>query len=417
LFVVFRDRDRSSGTIVQARWGSSVLSNARQPFKAPSAGNSQESPNTFSMAAWVRPEMGIGLPKQQANGVANNYERNELVTPTHGDSAFPGGGNVVAGLSVGTNGLVVYEHGANHYAPVLVYSGPFMDWTHFAVVYQDGTPRLFVNGEPVATGVKSGLNVYSGVAVEPSGSGAFRGGQNALQNVSSALGAAELKELIRSTRPPEEAVRGVAPELTLDRRGALVVSAPSPGQLHLTYSDGRQRSVSVAGAHAPQTVAGPWNVTVGEQTLQLDQLSLLNDHPSEAVRYFAGTAVYRTSLNLVQPTGNERVTLDLGRVEPMAEVVLNGNSLGVQWAPPYSVDLTRHLKPGRNELEVRVTGTWRNRLIGHAKYPNGLPGTKEKNLPYLTADLKINPAESLAPFGLVGPVKLVFTRETVVGKD
>ncbi len=68
-----------------------------------------------------------------------------------------------------------------------------------------------------------------------------------------------------------------------------------------------------------------------------------------------------------------------------------------------------------NRLEVRVTGTWRNRLIGDAKYPNGFPAATKAGgtpafKPYLSANLKLRPDETPAPFGLIGPVELRSTQ-------
>ena len=68
-------------------------------------------------------------------------------------------------------------------------------------------------------------------------------------------------------------------------------------------------------------------------------------------------------------SGN-RYFLDLGRVEVMAEVRLNGVDLSVLWKPPFRVDVTRALQPGRNRLEVKVTNLWPNRLIGDERYPD-----------------------------------------------
>jgi hypothetical protein len=62
--------------------------------------------------------------------------------------------------------------------------------------------------------------------------------------------------------------------------------------------------------------------------------------------------------------------LDLGHVEVLAEVALNGQSLGVVWARPYVVDITRASRPGANDLEVMVTNLWPNRLIGDEQHPD-----------------------------------------------
>jgi len=53
----------------------------------------------------------------------------------------------------------------------------------------------------------------------------------------------------------------------------------------------------------------------------------------------------------------------------MAEVFLNGTACGIVWTRPYRVDIAKALKPGRNKLEIRVTNTWANRLIGDALLP------------------------------------------------
>ena len=59
-----------------------------------------------------------------------------------------------------------------------------------------------------------------------------------------------------------------------------------------------------------------------------------------------------------------RLLLDLGRVEVIAEVRLNGRNLGVLWKAPFTLDITEAAKVGDNSLEVKVTNLWINRMIG-----------------------------------------------------
>jgi hypothetical protein len=62
--------------------------------------------------------------------------------------------------------------------------------------------------------------------------------------------------------------------------------------------------------------------------------------------------------------------LDLGKVEVIAEVWLNGKALGTFWKPPFLCDITGMLRTEANELEVRVTNLWPNRLIGDEQFPD-----------------------------------------------
>src|SRR5690606_15144797 len=64
-----------------------------------------------------------------------------------------------------------------------------------------------------------------------------------------------------------------------------------------------------------------------------------------------------------------RVYLDLGRVEVLSGVKLNGHDLGVVWKAPYRVDITDVVRPGANQGELAVTNLWANRMIGDAKLP------------------------------------------------
>jgi hypothetical protein len=56
--------------------------------------------------------------------------------------------------------------------------------------------------------------------------------------------------------------------------------------------------------------------------------------------------------------------LDLGGVKNLAEVTINGKSLGLVWKTPFRLDATTALKPGANRLEIKVISLWANRIIG-----------------------------------------------------
>ena len=78
---------------------------------------------------------------------------------------------------------------------------------------------------------------------------------------------------------------------------------------------------------------------------------------------------------------------------------MNGKPLGVVWHTPYKVDITDAIKPGPNELVVKVTNAWVNRLIGDQQ-----PDATTK---YTFTAVKPYKANSpLQPSGLIGPVSI-----------
>ena len=87
----------------------------------------------------------------------------------------------------------------------------------------------------------------------------------------------------------------------------------------------------------------------------------------------------------------------------MAQVKLNGHNLGVLWKPPFRVDVTGALQPGRNTLEIRVANLWPNRMIGDAALPEAERFTWSSYEPF-TKD------SPLPESGLLGPVTLHSTK-------
>jgi hypothetical protein len=129
----------------------------------------------------------------------------------------------------------------------------------------------------------------------------------------------------------------------------------------------------------------------------------LNDSHDAGIRYFSGIATYSTtftrpaSLNAHQP-----VWIDLGQLGDVADVRVNGKSVGTAWWPPYQLNISAAVRPGANTLEVRVANVWINRMIGDAQ-----PGAEK--IAFVTAPT-YRPDAPLHPAGLIGPVRLVTER-------
>jgi len=179
-------------------------------------------------------------------------------------------------------------------------------------------------------------------------------------------------------------------------------------------------------------LSGPWTVYFqpergAPESVALSKLIDLSTHSEEGIKYFSGTATYSTDFNLQSEIINRpsAMLLDLGRVEVIAEVILNGRNLGVLWKEPYRVDISDAAVSGENELEVRVTNLWPNRLIGDERqfpqenaywwaasgeWPDWVVDPDKPNptgrigfvtWPYWKAD------DELLPSGLIGPVELI----------
>jgi hypothetical protein len=84
---------------------------------------------------------------------------------------------------------------------------------------------------------------------------------------------------------------------------------------------------------------------------------------NELIKYYSGTAVYKTSFTIDALPENDEVFINLGNVSVMAEVKLNGKELGGVWIAPYRLNVTNALKQGENKLEIEVANLWRNRMI------------------------------------------------------
>jgi hypothetical protein len=169
----------------------------------------------------------------------------------------------------------------------------------------------------------------------------------------------------------------------------------------------------VASLPAPAVLEGPWKVSfqsrhsAPEGEIEFPTLISWPEHSDEAIKHFSGTASYRISIQVQkdQLAPGRKLHLDLGEVKNVAEVFVNGDKLGTLWTPPFRVDITPALQEGDNEVEVRVTNLWRNRLVGDQKLPES-ERTTWGFYRFYDAD------SPLAESGLLGPVRLL-SSETV----
>ncbi len=212
--------------------------------------------------------------------------------------------------------------------------------------------------------------------------------------------------------------------------GKVTTLSREPGRYAVVYGDGAKETLVDPDHPAARTVSGPWTVQFqpgrgAPPQAQFPELADWSKHADPGIRYFSGTATYQTEFEWTPPAGRQHYTLDLGEVKVMAEARLNGKDLGVLWKPPYAIEVTKALKPGRNQLEVKVTNLWPNRLIGDEQYPDdctpdgswksgrlpawpewllkGQPRPEPRRLTFTTWKYYAKDSP-LVPSGLLGPV-------------
>jgi hypothetical protein len=154
-------------------------------------------------------------------------------------------------------------------------------------------------------------------------------------------------------------------------------------------------------------IEGPWNLSFqpdrgAPEEITLETLSAWNENADPGVKYFSGKVTYKNTINVPAEWIQEgtQLWLDLGSVKNLAEVIINEKSLGIVWKTPFRVNVAEALKQGENNLEIKITNLWVNRLIGDQQ-----PGVTKKitytTMPFYRAD------SPLLQSGLLGPVKLL----------
>ena len=144
------------------------------------------------------------------------------------------------------------------------------------------------------------------------------------------------------------------------------------------------------------------NFITNGRTVNRKELFDWSREQDEKIRYYSGTAVYRTAFHW-KDKPETTVYLNLGKVCNLATVRVNGVDCGTIWTAPYRTNITAALKEGTNELEIEVTNTW----------ANALKGADEGKAPFsgIWTNAKYRRQEkTLLPAGLLGPVSFLSFR-------
>lgn len=230
--------------------------------------------------------------------------------------------------------------------------------------------------------------------------------------------------------------------IEVDKNGqdAFEMCVNKVGKYIVTTSDDKIYSANISELPTPAVIEGPWEVQFlsgmgAPEKTTFDSLYSWSRHPNDKIKYYSGTAVYSKDITISKDmvAKNRVIILDLGKVEVMAEVTVNGKNLGIIWKTPYTIDITQAVKPGANKFEIKVVNLWVNRLIGDeqlpdnsvrdtlGKHPAWSPPGSLKTWPQWVTDGKNDPSgrytfttwklwkkdSHLVESGLLGPVRII----------
>lgn len=325
--------------------------------------------SSFTLQLWAKPEtFQFGT---------TGY----IFYPTY--NAAYGSNHALTAVALGCNGIQLLEATTSTPATVLsLASGDKFNisgWTHFAIVYEENTPSLYMNGKLAATGSKSAYTVHPGLDTPDSTlkmNNRFVGDVAGLQVSNRTLAPSEIEEIYGDGLPAPDPPSPIS-------FGANTAFFREDGDYDVVMTGNNSKMVHIEDT-ATLPVNRSWTVTIpsaglpasradGDLTFVLEELQSLKDHADFDVAHFSGTARYTKTLDVPEAASadlSSRYLLNLGRVENIAHVIVNNQSMGILWVQPFEVDITKAIVAGgASTLVVEVTNCWPNRLIGDEHLP------------------------------------------------
>ncbi|MFY0651765.1 MAG: hypothetical protein JXQ96_07010 [Cyclobacteriaceae bacterium] len=135
------------------------------------------------------------------------------------------------------------------------------------------------------------------------------------------------------------------------------------------------------------------------QSVDFPQLTDWSESENESIKYYSGSATYSSSFSIEELSANSTYYLDLGQVNVMAKVKVNGKDVGTAWMAPYRLNLGNVLIQGENKIEIEVVNLWRNQLLKNRELP-----VEERYTWHIVDDMKDGEVPQTS--GLLGPVNI-----------
>ena len=131
--------------------------------------------------------------------------------------------------------------------------------------------------------------------------------------------------------------------------------------------------------------------------MECRKLEYWNKSEYSKIRYYSGTAVYKTSFEWKDA---KTVFLQLPSNNCVTEVYINEQKTGIIWCSPWNLDVSPYLKKGNNELRLEVTNSWNNRAVGDLRL-------KQDKIIW-KPELFVSENSLLQDAGLQGDIMLIF---------
>lgn len=140
-----------------------------------------------------------------------------------------------------------------------------------------------------------------------------------------------------------------------------------------------------------------------KEKIELKQHGLENwaESEDEQVRHFSGAITYKNDFEISEAFPGKDVFLCFENLYEVASVSINGKALERElWCKPFRIDIASYLKQGVNRLEIKVSNSWRNKIIEQNK-----KSAEERDIFYMTyiGD------NTLSPSGIWGKVNIVYS--------
>ena len=138
-------------------------------------------------------------------------------------------------------------------------------------------------------------------------------------------------------------------------------------------------------------VTGSWQLQLNhingdKQQIKMETLSDLIEDPR--TKNFAGTVFYEKTIDI---DNNEIQFIDLGNVQGISELTLNGKNLGLKWYGAHIYDIKDVVKTGENKVAVKLTTITGNYMKGLTDNPVAQNWTNY---------------QEYYPMGIIGPVRI-----------